>query len=92
MAKEDIEKTSADKEEISEEEIVEDEEDEEIGEESEDATSAEQPEREMTKIKCSECGKDAEVPFKPTEGRPVYCRECFSKHRKPRRNFGYRRF
>lgn len=35
--------------------------------------------REMHKIKCSECGKDAEVPFKPREGVPVYCRECFFK-------------
>ncbi|MFH0906283.1 MAG: CxxC-x17-CxxC domain-containing protein [archaeon] len=38
--------------------------------------------REMHKAKCSECGKDCEVPFKPTEGKPVYCRECYSK-RKP---------
>ncbi|MCX6684584.1 MAG: DNA-directed RNA polymerase, partial [Methanoregula sp.] len=22
--------------------------------------------------------------FKPTEGRPVYCRDCLPKHRKPR--------
>jgi len=35
--------------------------------------------REMHKIKCSECGKDAEVPFKPREGTPVYCRDCFFK-------------
>lgn len=35
--------------------------------------------REMHKIKCSECGKDAEVPFKPREGVPVYCRDCFFK-------------
>lgn len=35
--------------------------------------------REMHKVKCSECGKDAEVPFKPVEGRPVYCKECFMK-------------
>lgn len=35
--------------------------------------------QEMHKIKCSECGKDAEVPFKPTSDRPVYCRECFFK-------------
>ena len=41
--------------------------------------------REMTKIICSDCGKEGEVPFKPTEGRPVYCRECFPKHRAPRR-------
>jgi len=38
--------------------------------------------RKMYKIVCSDCGKEAEVPFKPTEGRPVYCRECFQKHRR----------
>lgn len=31
---------------------------------------------------CSDCGQPCQVPFKPTEGRPVYCRECFRKHRK----------
>ncbi|MFA5868223.1 MAG: CxxC-x17-CxxC domain-containing protein [Candidatus Bathyarchaeia archaeon] len=41
--------------------------------------------REMTKVTCSDCGKETEVPFKPTEGRPVYCQECFAKHRPPRR-------
>ncbi|HTY14074.1 MAG TPA: CxxC-x17-CxxC domain-containing protein [Methanoregulaceae archaeon] len=40
--------------------------------------------REMTKTVCSDCGKECEVPFKPTEGRPVYCQECLPKHRKPR--------
>jgi len=35
--------------------------------------------REMHKIKCSACGKDAEVPFKPRGDSPVYCRECFMK-------------
>jgi CxxC-x17-CxxC domain-containing protein len=24
------------------------------------------------------------VPFKPTEGKPVYCRDCFQKHRPSR--------
>jgi len=38
--------------------------------------------REMHKVKCSECGADAEVPFKPIEGKPVYCRDCFQKKRK----------
>lgn len=38
--------------------------------------------REMHKTTCSECGRECEVPFKPTEGRPVYCRECFMKKRK----------
>jgi CxxC-x17-CxxC domain-containing protein len=38
--------------------------------------------REMHKATCSECGKECEVPFKPTEGKPVYCRECYRKRRK----------
>jgi CxxC-x17-CxxC domain-containing protein len=42
--------------------------------------------REMHKITCSDCGAEAEVPFKPTEGKPVYCRECYQKHRPPRRD------
>jgi CxxC-x17-CxxC domain-containing protein len=33
----------------------------------------------MHKITCSECGKEGEVPFKPREGAPVYCRECIAK-------------
>jgi len=37
--------------------------------------------RKMYPITCSDCGKEAEVPFNPTEGRPVYCRDCYSKHR-----------
>jgi CxxC-x17-CxxC domain-containing protein len=38
--------------------------------------------REMYKAICSDCGKECEVPFKPTEGRPVYCRDCWQKHRR----------
>jgi CxxC-x17-CxxC domain-containing protein len=38
----------------------------------------------MYKVICSDCGKEAEVPFRPTRGRPVYCRECFQKRRLPR--------
>ncbi|MFA5929824.1 MAG: CxxC-x17-CxxC domain-containing protein [Candidatus Micrarchaeia archaeon] len=38
--------------------------------------------REMSKAVCSDCGQECEVPFKPTEGRPVYCRDCFPKHKK----------
>lgn len=40
--------------------------------------------REMHKVTCSECGEETEVPFKPTEGRPVYCQECYKKHRPAR--------
>jgi len=39
------------------------------------------PPREMHKVTCSDCGTDTEVPFVPTEGRPVYCRDCFQKRR-----------
>ncbi len=35
--------------------------------------------REMHKATCSECGQECEVPFKPIEGKPVYCRDCYRK-------------
>ena len=35
-----------------------------------------------TRTTCSNCGKDTTVPFKPTQGRPVFCRECFQQGRK----------
>lgn len=38
--------------------------------------------REMSKATCSQCGKECEVPFKPTEGKPVYCKECYAKKRR----------
>ena len=31
----------------------------------------------MHKTICSNCGKECEVPFKPTGEKPVYCRDCF---------------
>jgi len=34
-----------------------------------------------TRTKCSQCGKETTVPFKPTQGRPVFCRECFQQRR-----------
>ncbi|MDO8490503.1 MAG: zinc-ribbon domain containing protein [Dehalococcoidia bacterium] len=30
---------------------------------------------------CAHCGKTTEVPFEPRQGRPVYCRECYSSVR-----------
>jgi CxxC-x17-CxxC domain-containing protein len=30
---------------------------------------------------CSSCGRETEVPFEPTPGKPVYCRECFQDRR-----------
>ena len=34
-----------------------------------------------TRTVCSGCGKETTVPFKPTQGRPVFCRECFQQRR-----------
>ena len=34
-----------------------------------------------TRTNCSQCGKETTVPFKPTQGRPVLCRECFQQKR-----------
>jgi len=36
-------------------------------------------EREMFTAVCAGCGKEARVPFKPREDRPVYCSDCFAK-------------
>jgi CxxC-x17-CxxC domain-containing protein len=33
----------------------------------------------MYKAVCVKCGKDCEVPFQPSGGRPIYCNECFGK-------------
>jgi len=30
---------------------------------------------------CSQCGRETTVPFKPTQGRPVFCRECFQSRK-----------
>ena len=43
--------------------------------------SYERKDREMHKATCADCGNECEVPFKPKEDRPVYCKECFQKHR-----------
>ena len=35
--------------------------------------------RQMYPVVCAQCGKNTEVPFAPTSGRPVYCRDCYNK-------------
>lgn len=37
--------------------------------------------REMHMATCADCGKEARVPFKPRFDRPIYCSDCFEKHR-----------
>jgi len=40
--------------------------------------SAEKPS--MHEAICSDCGKECEVPFRPTGDRPIFCSSCFEKH------------
>lgn len=40
--------------------------------------SAGKPEAAVT---CSQCGREAKVPFVPVQGRPVYCHDCFQQRR-----------
>ncbi len=37
--------------------------------------------REMFAATCSSCGREAQVPFRPTSGKPVYCSDCFRSQR-----------
>ena len=37
--------------------------------------------REMFPATCSNCGREAMVPFRPTNGKPVYCNDCFAARR-----------
>jgi CxxC-x17-CxxC domain-containing protein len=38
-------------------------------------------ERVETTTQCSACGKETTVPVKPTQGRPVFCKECFQSRK-----------
>lgn len=33
----------------------------------------------LHKATCAECSKECEVPFRPTDGKPVYCKDCFDR-------------
>ena len=35
--------------------------------------------RQLFDVVCDQCGSPTQVPFKPTGGRPVYCRACFRR-------------
>ena len=43
-----------------------------------------QPRRQMFPAVCADCGKETEVPFEPSQGRPVYCSDCYRKVRTSR--------
>ena len=47
-------------------------------------TEAKQPprrDRVLYEAICADCHKICEVPFRPSEDRPVYCKECFAKRK-----------
>ncbi|MEK7460414.1 MAG: CxxC-x17-CxxC domain-containing protein [Patescibacteria group bacterium] len=55
----------------------------------------------LFKAICAKCNKPCEVPFRPTGGKPVYCKECFGTEggtfkgdtrgdRFPKKDFGER--
>ncbi len=37
--------------------------------------------RQLYDVKCAKCGKQTQVPFKPSGDRPVYCRDCYMEQR-----------
>ena len=37
--------------------------------------------REMFSATCSSCGREAQVPFRPSGTKPVYCSDCFTTRR-----------
>ena len=37
--------------------------------------------REMFSATCSSCGREAQVPFRPSGAKPVYCSDCFTSQR-----------
>lgn len=38
--------------------------------------------REMHSAVCAACGKETQVPFRPSGDRPVYCSDCFNNNRR----------
>ena len=51
-----------------------------VGEERQAGTrgqAARSPDRPRYEITCGECGAAAQVPFKPLEGRQVFCQPCY---------------
>lgn len=85
----------ADKDKKTADEVVEESKAEEVvaeepkAEESTDASAGEvasagtdQYGRQLFSVTCASCGKQAQVPFKPSGDRPVYCRDCYMQQRK----------
>ncbi len=46
-----------------------------------DASDRQSQARAVTTTVCSQCGKETTLPFRPTQGRPVYCLQCYQQRR-----------
>lgn len=46
---------------------------------------------EMHTVTCGDCGDECQIPFEPKFNRPVYCSECFQKHKPQESRDGYSR-
>jgi CxxC-x17-CxxC domain-containing protein len=44
--------------------------------------------RELFSVICSQCGKEAQVPFQPRGDRPVYCSDCYRSQRSSGNDYG----
>ena len=47
-----------------------------------DTYSGKTDKRVETNVTCQSCGAPTTVPFLPTQGRPVLCRDCYSQQRR----------
>jgi CxxC-x17-CxxC domain-containing protein len=44
--------------------------------------------RQMYSATCSNCGQEAQVPFQPSNDKPVYCSDCFQQRGAGRGGYG----
>jgi len=47
---------------------------------------------ELHEVTCDKCGMKCDIPFKPTNNKPVYCRSCFRKEGGAASRGGFDRF
>lgn len=49
--------------------------------ESAPKSQSQKPRKPKIIAKCTDCGKTFNPPFRPTEDRPIYCEDCYPKHK-----------
>jgi CxxC-x17-CxxC domain-containing protein len=55
-----------------------------------DSRMSERRPREMHDVVCDKCGKQCQVPFRPSGDKPVLCSDCFGKNKGPTSTFSSR--